>query len=162
MILEELDFGKQADRSEMQACLTICQAIHFNAKKHKRQGEQERHSKVREPPLPIYVGLSLHTQGRSRKLIEKFHKLWLSVSYDRVIELEKQLACAVSEHFEEDGAVCPVNLIKGLFTVCAIDNLDHNQSAIASKAFFHGTGISVFQIPTEENHGEERPSIRIP
>jgi len=162
MILEELDFGKQADRSETQACLTICQAIHFNAKKHKRQGEQERHSKVREPPLPIYVGLSLHAQGRSRKLIEKFHKLWLSVSYDRVIELENQLACAISEHFEEDGAVCPVNLRKGLFTVCAIDNLDHNQSAIASKAFFHGTGISVFQIPTEENHGEERPSIRIP
>ena len=33
---------------------------------------------------------------------------------------------------------------RGLFTVGALENLDHNPSSTASQSSFHGTGISMF------------------
>ena len=45
-----------------QACSTIAQLIAFNAKKsghgHAQAKKKTRHSKNREPPLPVYVGLN--------------------------------------------------------------------------------------------------------
>ncbi len=46
------------------------------------------HSKERKPPLPLYLGLNIHTQTRSKKLVNKLSKLGLCISYDRVLELE--------------------------------------------------------------------------
>ena len=51
-----------------------------------------QHSKKFEPPLPLYIGLKVHTQTRSKKLISELYQLGLSVSYDRILELEKQIA----------------------------------------------------------------------
>ena len=51
---------------------------------------------------------------------------------------------------------------KGLFTVGALDNLDHNPSSTTSKSSFHGTGISLLQLPTENQPGESRPPVTIP
>ena len=50
------------------------------------------------------------------------------------------IPAAVSEQFE--GVVAPACLRKGLFTVGALDNLDHNPSSTAAVNAFHGTGIS--------------------
>ena len=47
--------------------------------------------------------------------------------------------------------VCPVNLRKGLSSVGALDNLDHNPSSTTAQGSFHGTEISIIQFPTEEN-----------
>lgn len=52
--------------------------------------------------------------------------------------------------------VCPPQLNKGLFTVGALDNLDHNPSSTTAQSSFHGTGISISQFPTSTNPGEER------
>ncbi len=62
------------------------------------------------------------------------------------MELEDQLASAVSVHYEKEGIVCPPNLRKGLFTAGALDNLDHNPSSITAQGSFHGTAISIFQL----------------
>ena len=35
----------------------------------------------------------------------------------------------------------------------ALDNLDHNPTATTSQGSFHGTGISLFQLPTSEVQG---------
>lgn len=43
-----------------------------------------------------------------------------------------------------------------LFTVAAVDNLDHNPSSTTAKDSFHGTGISLFQQPTVDNTGIDR------
>ena len=61
--------------------------------------------------------------------------------------------CSVSMHFEKQGIVCPPNLRKGLFTVGALENLDHNPSSTTSQDSFHGTAISVFQFPSVSNSG---------
>ena len=44
----------------------------------------------------------------------------------------------------------------------ALDNLDHNPSSTTAQGSFHGTGISVFQFPTETNHGIPIAGISLP
>lgn len=114
-----------------------------------------------EPPLPIYIGLNIHQQTRSKKLITQFYSMGICISYDRVLDLEDRIATSVCEQFEEDGVVSPACLRKGLFTVGALDNLDHNPTSTISESSFHGTGISLFQFPTKDNPGEERPPITL-
>ena len=83
------------------------------------------------------------------------YQMGISISYDRVLELEEWIATAVCEQSKEDGVVAPACLQKGLFTVGVLDNLDHNPSSTTSVDSFHGTGISLFQFPT-------RPPVTIP
>ena len=71
--------------------------------------------------------------------------LGLSVSYDRIFQLENQLAVAVCEDIvKEDivkkGVVCPAQLRKELFTSGALADLDHNLTSSTATDSFHGTG----------------------
>ena len=50
----------------------------------------------------------------------------------------------------------PPVLRKGLFTVAAGDNIDHNLSSSTAKSSFHGTAISLMQFPTDDHPGIER------
>jgi len=121
-----------------------------------------RHSVGREPPLPIYIGLSIHHMTRSKKLIQQLYQMGICVSYDRVLEIEDWIATSVCKQFKEDGVVTPACLRKGVFTVGALDNLDHNSSSSTAVDAFHGTGISLFQFPTKADPGEDRPPVTIP
>ena len=115
--------------------------------------ESNRHHKDRETPLPLYIGLNIHTQTRSKKILNSLHKLGISISYKRVIEVENSLGSSICKRFEDEGIVCPSQLRKGLFTVGALDNIDHNLSSTTTQGSFHGTGISIFQFPTVSNYG---------
>ena len=141
MIMNGLNV-KDQENKESQACLTVCQTVLFNAKR--RSCSSLRHSALREPPLPIYISLYVHSLTRCKKLITELYQLGLSVSYDRLMEIEDWLATAIAKRFEEDGCVSPVCLKKGLFSVGALDNLDHNPSSTTVTSSFQGTGISVF------------------
>lgn len=148
------------NRCETQACLTVGQAIVYNTKKRAPSSNdvRTRHSRNREPPLPIYIGLNIHQATRSRKLIQQFFQLGISISYDRVLEIEDDIASGVIAQFEE-GVVAPICLRKGLFTVGALDNIDHNPSSTTAMNAFHGTGISLFQFPTRATLGETRSLV---
>ena len=129
------------DTEVSQACLTIAQLIVFNAKKSASSvNKKSRHSHEREPLLPIYIGLNVHAQTRSRKLVDNLYHMGLSVSYSRIDELANGLATAVCNKLKADGVVCSVSLRSGLFTVGALDNLDHNPSSTTAQGSFHGTG----------------------
>ena len=154
---------KDQEKCDSQACLTISQAIMYNTtKKITPSATTSRHTLVREPPLPIYIGMNVHTQTRNKKLIHQLYQMGLSISYDRIMQIEEWIATSACERFEDDGVVVPSCLSKGLFTVGALDNLDHNPSSTTSATSFHGTGISLLQLPTEGNSGERRPPITIP
>ena len=154
---------KDQDKCEPQVCLTVSQVILFNMKKKSSDSVvKTRHILDREPPLPIYVGLSIHHMTRSKKLIQQLYQVGVCVSYDRVLELEDWIASSVCERFEEDGVVTPACLQKGLFTVGVLDNLDHNPSSTTAVDAFHGTGVSLFHFPTKANSGEDRPPVIIP
>ena len=77
-------------KQESQACLTISQAILFNAKKKASDAVKLRHVLEREPPLPVYIGMCVHSMSRNKTLIKQLHTMGLSISYDRVIQLEDQ------------------------------------------------------------------------
>ncbi len=161
MLLNGADL-KDQDSKDSQASMTVSQAIIFNFKKGASSSTKSRHPLGREPPLPLYIGMKIHTETRSKKLITQLHDLGLSVSYDRVLQLESQLATAVCKDFKDKGAVVPAQLRRGLFTVRALDNLDHNPSSTTAKGSFHGTAISLFQFPTSSNFGERQDNIRLP
>ena len=58
--------------------------------------------------MPLYLGLNVHTQTSSKTLIMELHELGLSVSYNRVLQLENQIAFTVCEDFRKKGVVCPL------------------------------------------------------
>ena len=104
--------------------------------------------------------MKIHTETRSKNLIkQQFFDLGLSVSYDRLLKIENQLANAVCEDFQEKGIVVPARLRRGLFTVGALDNLDYNPPSTTATGSFHGTGISFFQFPTSFNKRENQNDI---
>ena len=82
----------------------------------------------------------------------------ICISY---VEIEDWITIYTCERFKEDGVVSPACLRKGLFTVGALDNLDHNPSSTTSQSSFHGTGISLFQFPTRSNPGGCRVPVTI-
>ena len=106
--------------------------------------------------------MKIHTETRSKKFITQFYELGLSVSYDRVLQVESKLASSVCENFREKGVVVPAQLRHGLFTLGALDNLDYIRSSTTAKGSFHGTGISLFQLPTSPNLGEKQNAVRLP
>ena len=112
--------------------------------------------------MPLYIGMKIHTEVRSnKKLITQLYDLSLSVSYDRVLQLESQLATAVCEDFQKKGVVVPAQLRHGLFTIGALDNLDHNPSSTTAKGSFHGTGISLFQFSSSSKLGDQQNDITV-
>ena len=150
--------GSDLTDNDFTDSLTVSQTILFNYKtKSANSATKSRHAANKEPPLPLYIGLKIHTETRSRM---QLYNLELSVSYYRVLQLENQLANAVCDDNPSKGAVVPAQLRSGLFTVGALDNLDHNPTSSTVKGSFHGTGISLFQFPTAENPGIKQTDIR--
>ena len=93
MILEgasiKQDKRDETERSASTAALAISQLLIFNTVNRRRDQNSEskatRHSLKRETPLPMYLGLVIHAETRKKNLVDKFYRLGLSVSYDRVM-----------------------------------------------------------------------------
>ena len=68
------------------------------------------HNTMREPPLPIYVGLLLHGETCKRSLVDKLYGLGLSVSDDKVLSISADLGNDTSELYKSEGVVCPRQL----------------------------------------------------
>ena len=151
--------GNEATRSD----LAVAQIIQYNCHQshRKRATAIKHHSKERETPFVIYVGLLLFAKTRKRQLIDTLHQYVICISYDRVLDISSQLGTALVQRFKEEGVVCPSVLRKGLFTTAALDNIDHNPSATTAKSSFHGTGISLFQHHTNSERGEQRELLQI-
>jgi hypothetical protein len=134
MIEHGPDIKSQIENGLGKSDFAIAQLLYFNNHKKgtKNTSEHSRHSSDREPPFAIYVGLLLYAKTRKRELIDALFQHGICISYDRVLEISTQL------------------LQKGLFTTSAVDNIDHNPSATTATISCHGTGISVFQHPSQK------------
>ena len=140
----------------------MAQLFRFNCHGKLKEGvTTHRHSKNRETPFPIYIGLSVFAKTRMKKLVHMLNTNGLSISYDRVLEISAELGDAVVSRYIRDGVVCPPEQRKGLFTTSAMDNIDHNPSATTSTTSFHGTSISLFQHPTSTNEGEQPEKLEV-
>ena len=151
LLLSMILYGPNLSLSveDTQACLTLAQLLIHNAKKKMDlNASHQRHSLDREPPIPLYIGMSLHTQTRSKQLVDQMAKLGISITYDRIVQVENSLAMSMCEQYKKDNIVCPSQLRKSVFTIGALDNVDHNPSSTTSQGSFHGTSISIIQQPT--------------
>lgn len=97
--------------------VALSQLSIFNAVKRHRDPQSDgtavRHDPNREPPLPVYLGLLVHAETRKKTLIvDKFHRLGMSISYDRVMQISADLGNSICAQFEDDGVVCPSKLKK--------------------------------------------------
>ena len=106
--------------------------------------ENNRYFQDRKTPLPLFIELNIHTQTRSKKLLNSLHRLGISISYNCVIELENSLAGTMCARLEEEGVVCPSHLRNNLFTVGALDNIDHNLSLTTAQGFFMALASVLF------------------
>ena len=148
------------NKTDNTAALTIAQLVIFNAVKNQRrqvrpipdsQSQHDspnvsvRHPLTQETAVPVYLGVMIHSSTRNKKIVDKCHNLGLSVSYDRVLQITNKIANSVCDQYRKNDLVCPPSLRKGLFTVAAADNIDHNLSSSTANASFHGTGLSLVQ-----------------
>ena len=163
MILGGADIQTQSSNMvEAQTTLSISQLIVFNSTKRRRSSEKSPslyHSAEREPPLAVYLGMMTHAETRKKALVDDLYHLGLSISYDRVLEISTQMGNNVCALYESEEVVCPPKLNKKVFTTAAVDNIDHNPSSSTAQGSFHGTGISLFQHPEEDDIGEERAPV---
>lgn len=136
--------------------IRLCELIVLNFKETMPRGNIVRHKKEREPPLPLYVGLSCYARGRQKSWIDELHNLGISVSSNRIMEVTSQLCHLVVRRSNEEDFVCPWNLQQSLFTVAALDNIDLKSTSTSGQGEFHGTGISVFQLPQKGEKGTAR------
>ena len=148
MILNGPNIHEQSRHSSTPApTLKIYQLLQFNscARRRKSTGsvKSTTHSHIRETPVPVYLGVMIHTKTRRRDLVDELYRLGLSVAYDRVLSISSALGDNICRYFQFEGAVrCPPILKGGLFTTGAVDNIDHNPSSTSAQESFHGTGIS--------------------
>ena len=162
MILEGPNIKHQASSKSgrSSAACVISQLLIFNSVKlNSSPSGVIRHNADRETPLPIYLGLMLHASTRKRDLVDKLHKLGMSISYDCVLQISTNLANNVCRFYEEEGVVCSPNLRKHVFTTSAVDNIDHNPSSTTSSDSFHGTAVSLTNHLSDTYPGMEHDVI---
>lgn len=100
-------------------------------------------------------------QKASSSLIFGKNRYGLRISYSTVLGIIRDFSEAIGDMAKASVAVCPSNLRKEIFTVAALDNLDHNPSSRTATTSFHGTGISIFQFPTQQQPGLVQETINI-
>ena len=155
MIEHGVDIKSQLRFGASKTDLAMAQLLQYNCYgRCRNEKATQRHSKDRETPLPVYIGMSIYARTRKRHFIEILHDRGISVSYDRVLEISAQLEEAVVTKYVQDGVVCLPRLRKKLFTTSAFDNIDHNPTATTASTSFHGTSISIIQHPSADNRGE--------
>ena len=117
--------------------------------KSKRQVQYDSHHKMRstvETPLNVGIGLYIHQRTRSKELIEVFSDLNLSINYDKVLSIKKDITSAVTKKMENnDGVFVPATLSPYDPIFFAIDNTDMKIDTVDGKNQLHGTAIAVYQ-----------------
>ena len=159
MILDGSNITHQTtiDKAGTSAAGVISQLLMYNSVKHVRTGPTKlRHNTDKETPLLIYIGLALHSHTRQRSLVDKFYRLGLSISYDRIMQISSDLGNSVCSLYERKQVVCPPKLKRGLFTTGCADNIDHNPSSRTAADSFHGTADSLTQHPNLTSAGIDR------
>ena len=80
----------------------------------------------------------------------------MPVSYDRVMDVRRGFARAVSQRWAEDGVVVPTNAKQKVFVTSAADNTDDPECFE-----FHGTTIILTSHVCHDNKREDSPSLSL-
>ena len=137
-----------------QEALTISQLAMYNFRnKQMSINRRRRHLKSLETPLPTFISLKIYATVRSRALIDSLFSLGVCLSYNRVLEITKDIGLKELQKYEINGCFIPDNVKLHTHTTIAKDNIDLNSQSTIIKSHFHGISMSVLQFPTLLNPG---------
>ena len=106
MIEHGADIKSQLRFGASKTDLAMAQLLQYNCyARYKEGAATHRHSKDRETPFPVYMGMTVFAKTRKRHLVEMLHAHGLSISYDRVLEVSAQLGDAAVSKYVEDATV---------------------------------------------------------
>ena len=93
MILEGTNISSKSSYATNQVALSLAQLIKFNSVKRKRRETTicPCHTLSQKTPLPVYLGLMIHSKTRMKGVIEKLATLDLNIAYNRVSEIQQQV-----------------------------------------------------------------------
>ena len=139
--------------------LSISQTLMYNFRLNrdkKKPSLYKRHDRAKETPFPLYVAVKVYSASRSKTLLNwLYFCAGLSISYNRLLDVTKDMASRMLAQYEHDGVFIPRNLLKNVFTIFAKDNIDSNARSTTATKHYHGTSLSIFQFPTTDNPGEK-------
>ena len=136
--------------------LSIAQLTQFNSAQKRTNSTSHRYSSEKETRLSIYIAFLVHSETRSRALIDKLHEHELCISYYSMLTLSTSIGNTVCSQFGIDNVVSPTILRLHLFTAHAVDNVDHNPSSRSAKDSFHETAITKTQHLEYVSDGNQR------
>lgn len=120
MIEHGADIKSQLQHGASKSDLAMAQLLQYNCfAKYKTGSQVHRHSKDRETPFAVYIGMSIFAKIRKKQLIDMLHENSHSITYDRILEISAQMGEAVLAKYVEDGVVCPPVMRKHVFTTSA-------------------------------------------
>ncbi|KAK3910021.1 Microtubule-associated protein VP7 [Frankliniella fusca] len=128
-------------------------------KKVQGNGKFRRHNSRQDTPTPVYVATKLYGETRKKDLVEIYHSIGLSISYDRLQIFLDEAAEKTSLRYMTQGVVCPEPIGRKRFVTAAADNLDHNPSSTTARSAYHGTAISIMQHPIPDISGEVNDTV---
>ena len=137
----------------------IAQIILYKVKSWVRSNSTSTHqlrNTERESPFLPYNGLKIYSVRRNRIVIDMLYSHGLCISYERVLRVTQGLSVATLNFLELEEVVIHSNLRTGLFTIGAKDNIDKSSRCTISKSRYHRTSVSLIQIPSTVDVGEER------
>ena len=124
----------------------LSQLVMLKSVKNKRKETVSRvcHSKLKELPLPVYLGMVIHNKTRKKGLVNKFAEQGLSISYSRLQKIHDNIAGQLCHQHVTEGVVRPKSLKDGLFIYAVVDNIGSNPFSTTANSAFHGTAVSIF------------------
>ena len=147
MIEHGADIKSQLMFGASKTDLAMAQLLQYNCyTKYKEGAKTFRHSKDRETPFPVFIGMSTYAKTRKRLLVELLHDRGVSIPYDRVLEISAQLGDAAVNQYNAEGVVCPTILRKDIFTTAAMDNIDQTQQQLQLQRHFMEQAYQYFNI----------------
>ena len=124
--------------------------------KNKVISSYKRHNKNTQSPFPLYVAVKLYSSSQSKILVDwLYFCAGISLPYKSLLELTRDITNRMISQYNRDGSFLPWTLRKGILTIIAKDNIDQNSKSTTVTRHYHGTSLSIFQFPTEENPGIE-------
>ena len=63
------------------------------------------HSKLKEAPLPVYLGMLIHNKTRKKGLVNEFAEQGLSISYSRLQEIQNNFPGQLCHQYVTEGVV---------------------------------------------------------
>ena len=99
-----------ANNASTTAALSVSQLVVFNSVKQSRNSKPSvnvQHDRDHETPLPLYLGLKVHAVMLSKTLVDTLFHLGLFISYDRVLQIQSDIANGGCQRYEMEKVVCP-------------------------------------------------------